>query len=151
MGGRAQLDGAGLGDRRSNPLGLRRRLVKAHGAVVQDWIKKNPATPQPKSSDLAVVFFETFSNEHPGMFPSSVTTTGADGKSVTTIEPVKTGSDIQSIFFDMWRADHPDVALTTFRATSSQRRRPASTPTSRLRTPSSSSTAWRPSGRTTRS
>ncbi len=84
---------------------------KAHGAVVQDWIKKNPATPQPKSSDLAVVFFETFSNEHPGMFPSSVTTTGADGKSVTTIEPVKTGSDIQSIFFDMWRADHPDVAL----------------------------------------
>ncbi len=84
---------------------------KAHDDVVKDWIKKNPATPQPKASDLAVVFFENFSNDHPGMFPSSVTTTGADGKSVTTIEPVKTGSDIQSIFFDMWRADHPDVAL----------------------------------------
>ena len=79
--------------------------------IVKDWIKKNPATPQPKASDLAVVFFETFSNDHPGMFPSSVTKTGADGKSVTTIEPVNSGSDIQSIFFDMWRADHPDVAL----------------------------------------
>jgi K+-transporting ATPase ATPase C chain len=40
-----------------------------------------------------------------------VTKTGADGKQVTEIEPVKTGSDIQSIFFDTWRADHPDVAL----------------------------------------
>jgi potassium-transporting ATPase KdpC subunit len=78
---------------------------------VKDWIKKNPATPQPKASDLAVLFFETFSNDHPGMFPSSVTKTGADGKPVTDIEPVSAGSDIQSIFFDMWRADHPDVAL----------------------------------------
>jgi len=84
---------------------------KAHDAVVQDWIKKNPATPQPKASDLAVVFFENFSNDHPGMFPSPVTKTGADGKSVTSIEPVNAGSDVQSIFFDMWRADHLDVAL----------------------------------------
>jgi K+-transporting ATPase ATPase C chain len=84
---------------------------KAHEDVVKDWIRKNPATPQPKASDLAVVFFETFSNDHPGMFPSSVTRTGADGRPMTTIEPVRTGADIQSIFFDMWRADHPDVAL----------------------------------------
>jgi potassium-transporting ATPase KdpC subunit len=85
--------------------------TKAHDAAVQDWIKKNPATLQPKASDLAVLFFETFSNDHPGMFPSSVTKTGADGKAVTDIEPVSAGSDIQSIFFDMWRTDHPDVAL----------------------------------------
>jgi K+-transporting ATPase ATPase C chain len=45
------------------------------------------------------------------MFPSSVTKTGSDGKPVTDIEPVAAGSDIQSIFFDMWRQDHPDVAL----------------------------------------
>jgi K+-transporting ATPase ATPase C chain len=85
--------------------------AKAHDDAVKDWIKKNPATPQPKASDLAVVFFESFSNDHPGMFPSSVTKTGADGKQVTEIEPVNSGSDIQSIFFDMWRADHPDIAL----------------------------------------
>ncbi len=85
--------------------------AKAHDDVVKDWFKKNPAAPQPQAKDLAVVFFESFSNEHPGMFPSLVTKTGADGKQVTEIEPVKTGSDIQSFFFDMWRADHPDVAL----------------------------------------
>ena len=39
--------------------------------VVQDWIKNNPATPQPKASDLAVVFFENFSNDNPGRFPSA--------------------------------------------------------------------------------
>ena len=27
------------------------------------------------------------------------------------MEPVKEGSDIQSIFFDMWRQEHPDVDL----------------------------------------
>jgi potassium-transporting ATPase KdpC subunit len=84
---------------------------KAHDDAVKAWIKKNPATPQPKASDLAVTFFEAFSNDHPGMFPSSVTKTGADGKPATSIEPVNAGSDIQSIFFDMWRSEHPDVAL----------------------------------------
>lgn len=85
--------------------------AKAHPAVVADWIKANPSTPQPKAADLAVVFFETFSKEIPGRFPSSVTKTGADGKPQTAIEPVKDGSDIQSIFFDMWRQDHPDAGL----------------------------------------
>jgi potassium-transporting ATPase KdpC subunit len=84
---------------------------KAHDDAVKEWIKKNPATPQPKASDLAVTFFESFSNDHPGMFPSSVTKTGPDGKPATSIEPVNTGSDIQSIFFDTWRSEHADVAL----------------------------------------
>jgi K+-transporting ATPase ATPase C chain len=84
---------------------------KSHDDAVKEWVKKNPTTPQPKPSDLAVPFFESFSNEHPGMFPSSVTKPGPDGKPTTSIQPVNTGSDIQSIFFDMWRAEHPDVAL----------------------------------------
>lgn len=86
--------------------------AKKHDDVVKEWIKNNPATPQPKAPDLAVVFFETYSKENPGTFPSAVTKNGADGKPVTDIEPVKEGSDIQSIFFDTWRQDHPDVALT---------------------------------------
>ena len=85
--------------------------AKQHADVVKHWVAANPATPSPKAADLAVVFFETFSAEHPGQFPSSVTHTGSDGKSVSAIEPVKDGADIQSIFFDMWRQDHPDVAL----------------------------------------
>ena len=84
---------------------------KSHQSVVDQFIKDHPDTPKPQASDLAVVFFENFSNEHPGMFPSVVTTTGADGKSTTTIEPVKDGSDIQANFFAQWRDDHPDVAL----------------------------------------
>src|SRR6201988_1155270 len=84
---------------------------KAHPDLVADWVKKNPATPQPKAADLAVLFFENFSQEHPGMFPSAVTQTGADGKSQTSIQPVKEGSDIQSTFFDMWRQEHADADL----------------------------------------
>ena len=45
------------------------------------------------------------------MFLSSATKAGPDGKPATTIEPVSAGSDIQSIFFDMLRQDHLDVAL----------------------------------------
>jgi potassium-transporting ATPase KdpC subunit len=57
-----------------------------------------------------VVFFEDFSKDHPGQFPSAITNQVA-GKTVTTIAPVRAGTDIQSTFFDMWRQEHPDVAL----------------------------------------
>ncbi len=86
--------------------------TKSHKAEVADWIKQNPGTPQPQPSDLAVMFFENFSKESPGKFPSAVTTQLAGGKTATAIEPVASGSDIQSIFFDMWRQDHADVDLT---------------------------------------
>lgn len=84
---------------------------KAHPAVVAQFIRDNPGTPRPNAADLAVVFFENFSKENPGRFPSAVTKTGADGKSVTGIEPVSEGTDIQSVFFDTWRQDHPDADL----------------------------------------
>jgi len=83
----------------------------ANAPVIAQFIKDNPGTPQPQPSDLAVVFFENFSKANPGRFLSAVTTNGADGKPVTNIQVVKDGSDIQSTFFDMWRQDHPDVAL----------------------------------------
>jgi potassium-transporting ATPase KdpC subunit len=84
--------------------------AKNHKAAVADWIKQNPATPQPQASDLAVLFFETFSKENPGRFPSAVTHQEG-GKTITTIEPVKDGTDIQSNFFDMWRQEHPAADL----------------------------------------
>ena len=85
--------------------------AKKHPALVAKWIKDNPGTPQPKAADLAVLFFDTFSGENPGRFPSAVTKAAADGKTQTTIEPVKDGADIQSIFFDMWRQEHPDADI----------------------------------------
>jgi len=85
--------------------------AKRHPATVAQWVKDNPTTPKPKAADLAVVFFKDFSNTNPGRFPSGVTKNGADGKPQTAMEPVKEGSDIQSIFFDMWRQEHPDADL----------------------------------------
>jgi K+-transporting ATPase ATPase C chain len=84
---------------------------RKHPALVAQFVKDNPATPQPKAADLAVVFFKDFSAANPGRFPSAVTKNGADGKPVTALEPVKEGSDIQSIYFDMWRQDHADAQL----------------------------------------
>ena len=43
--------------------------AKAHQDLVAKWIKDNPGTPKPQGADLAVVFFESFSKEHPGKFP----------------------------------------------------------------------------------
>jgi potassium-transporting ATPase KdpC subunit len=85
--------------------------AKKHPAIVAKWIKDNPGTSQPKAADLAVLFFETFSGENPGKFPSVVTHAAAGGKTQITIEPVKDGTDIQSIFFDMWRQEHPDADI----------------------------------------
>src|ERR1700736_2474588 len=84
---------------------------KAHPDLVAKWIKDNPSTPQPKAPDLAVLFFENFSQDHPGMFPSAITQTGADGKPQPSIQRAKRGSDIQSTFFDMWRQEHADADL----------------------------------------
>jgi K+-transporting ATPase ATPase C chain len=85
--------------------------TKVHPAAVAAWTKSNPAAPNPKPADLGVLFFETFSNEHPGRFPSAVKNVSADGRTQATIAPVDNGPDIQSIFFDMWRQDHPDADL----------------------------------------
>ena len=84
--------------------------AKSHADLVSNWVKANPGTPQPKAPDLAVVFFENFSKDSPGRFPSAVTET-KNGKSVTSIQPVKEGSDIQANFFDMWRQEHADADL----------------------------------------
>ncbi len=84
---------------------------KTHTKEVQQFIKDNPGTPNPQPPDLAVVFFDSFSKENPGKFPSAVQHQTKDGKTETVIEPVKDGSDIQSNFFDMWRQDHADADL----------------------------------------
>ena len=81
---------------------------EGHAEDVALWKKDNPSNPEPKPEDLAGIFFNSFSKEHPGKFPSWVTPEGSAEKK---IEPVAAGSDIQSIFFDMWRQDHPDADL----------------------------------------
>jgi potassium-transporting ATPase KdpC subunit len=84
---------------------------KGNPDVVARWIKDNPDNPEPKPEDLAVPFFTSYSAANPGTFPSPVEHKTADGQTEKKIEPVKEGSDIQSIFFDMWRQEHPDADL----------------------------------------
>lgn len=82
----------------------------AHADEVAQWKKDNPDNAEPKPEDLAGVFFASFSKENPGKFPGAVER-AQDGKTEKVIEPVGEGSDIQSIFFDMWRTDHPEADL----------------------------------------
>ena len=84
---------------------------KAHPAEVAQWVKDNPDNPELKPEDLAVPFFTSYSAAYPGTFPSPVEHKTDDGRTEKKIEPVKEGSDIQSIFFDMWRQEHPDADL----------------------------------------
>jgi K+-transporting ATPase ATPase C chain len=84
---------------------------EAHPQQVAEWIKDNPDTPEPKPEDLAVPFFTSYSKDHPGTFPSAVEHKTADGKAEKQTEPVKEGSDIQAVFFDLWLQANPDADL----------------------------------------
>ena len=83
----------------------------AHPNDVAQWKKDNPDNAEPKPENFAGVFFASYSKEHPGTFPSAVEAATAGGKTERKIEPVKQGSDIQAIFFDMWRQEHADADL----------------------------------------
>jgi potassium-transporting ATPase KdpC subunit len=85
-----------------------------HADEVAQW-KKDNNNPELKPEELppalAGIFFTSFSKEHPGTFPSAVEVATDDGKTEKKIEPVKEGSDIQGIFFDMWRQEHPTADI----------------------------------------
>lgn len=84
---------------------------KSHPKEVAAWVKVNPDTPQPQPTDIAAVFFKSFSDDHPGKFPSAVSHPAANGKTEMRIDLVSEGSDIQSALFDMWLTAHPKAAL----------------------------------------
>ncbi len=84
---------------------------KTHVKEVADWVKDNPATPEPKPADIAVAFFKSFSDEHPGKFPSAVDHPAANGKTEKKIDLVSDGGDVQSVFFDLWLQAHSAVEL----------------------------------------
>ena len=76
----------------------------AHPDDVAKWKSdNNNADPKPEdlAAGVAVAFFTSFSKDHPGMFPG-IAEYEKDGKTAKTIGPVKEGSDIQSLFFDLW-------------------------------------------------
>jgi potassium-transporting ATPase KdpC subunit len=87
------------------------RWQREHPAEVAAWKQANPDNTDPKSEDLAVPFFESYSRAFPGTWPSIVEHKTADGKTEKRIEPVKSGAEVQGVFFDRWRQEHPAVEL----------------------------------------
>jgi potassium-transporting ATPase KdpC subunit len=85
--------------------------AKMNPDLVKTFTKDNPAIPEPKAADLAVMFFKDFSLKHPGKFPALVTRTSPGGKPEKIIEWVNHGPEIQSIFFDMWWQEHPEADI----------------------------------------
>ena len=85
--------------------------MKDNPDAVAEWVKANPGTPTPNPDDVAVPFFVSYSDHHPGTFPSIVEEKPATGASTKSIQPRKDGTDIQSIFFDTWRQEHADADL----------------------------------------
>lgn len=81
---------------------------ETHPGEAAQWKTEHPQMSTPLPEDLAAAFFSSFSHEHPGHFPGGVS---AQEPSEKTIQPVATGTDIQAIFFDMWRQEHPDADL----------------------------------------
>ncbi|MBL8795438.1 MAG: potassium-transporting ATPase subunit C [Planctomycetia bacterium] len=89
--------------------GLAAAWVKAdplHADYVASWIKQNPSASESKLEELAVPFFISYSKAHPGTFPVAV-----EQKAEKLVQSIKKGIEIQSIFFDMWRQDHPQADL----------------------------------------
>jgi K+-transporting ATPase ATPase C chain len=82
----------------------------AHADEIAQW-KKDNNNREPKPEDLAGSFFASYSKDHPGTFPSAVEAAVEEGKAEKQIRPVNEGSDIQGIFFDMWRQEHPTTEL----------------------------------------
>lgn len=82
-----------------------------HPEIVDHWKKSNPSkTDEPKPEDLLGGFFESYVKAHPGTFPGVVEGKAADGSPTKTVQPVKDGSTIQALFFDMWLQDPANKA-----------------------------------------
>ena len=81
-----------------------------HPEVGSAWRAANPdAAGRPKPDDLAPFFFTSYAAAHPGTWPAA-TEVGKDGKKEKQIRPAKSGNEIQSIFFELWLAEHADAA-----------------------------------------
>jgi K+-transporting ATPase ATPase C chain len=75
------------------------------------WTKQNPGEEAPSNGDLVQPFFKSFSKKYPGEWPSLEDYETKEKDKRKRFGRVKQGSEIQAVFFDMWRQDNPDVPL----------------------------------------
>ncbi len=75
-----------------------------------EWKKQNPEKA-PTTADLGGGFFVIFSKTYPGEWPTLEEYETKDKEKRKKFIRVKESSEIQSVFFDMWRQDHPNTDL----------------------------------------
>jgi potassium-transporting ATPase KdpC subunit len=80
-------------------------------AEYQMWKKQNPDEEAPPNADLVKPFFQSFATKYPGEWPALEDYETKDKQKRKRLGRVKQGSDIQAVFFDMWRQENPDVPL----------------------------------------
>jgi K+-transporting ATPase ATPase C chain len=117
-------------DRFRGQPGIVAQWAKAHPALAQAWVKAEPAATvyvrewmaqhpaevsrqgaESTPEDMAASFFESQARSHPGKWLVIVEGQTSGGKTGKRVEPTSQGNDIQAVFFDMWRQDHPDLDL----------------------------------------
>lgn len=74
------------------------------------WRQVNPDKDSPEPAELAKPFFEGFLEDNAGFWPV-LEDDKVDEKTLKKIGRTREGAEIQSVFFDMWRQDHPEVPL----------------------------------------
>jgi K+-transporting ATPase ATPase C chain len=75
------------------------------------WKKQNPQEDAPPGADLVKPFFQGFARKHPGEWPALEDYETKDKQKRKRLGRVKQGSELQAVFFDMWRQDNPEVPL----------------------------------------
>jgi K+-transporting ATPase ATPase C chain len=95
----------------------------SRAVALAKWRGENPKIQNPNPEDLAVPFFVTFAEEYPGTWLAINEKKDAKGEGVKNAkgEAVKQvdliqyadedSGDIAAVFFDIWRQEHPNVAL----------------------------------------
>ncbi len=87
-------------------------------ALYAQWQKENPDLKAPTLGDLASGFFKSFSAAHPGYWPYlGDEQVKGEQKRKKFYKVKKAGevaadqNEVQAVFFDMWRQEHPKVDL----------------------------------------
>jgi K+-transporting ATPase ATPase C chain len=79
--------------------------------LYERWQTTQTYGAAPTAGELAQSFFDSFSTTYPGRWPVVVEEKTADGKTNKKLDRAKDGSEIQSVFFDMWRQEHAEAIL----------------------------------------
>jgi len=91
--------------------GLAEQWVKDNTEAVARWLDQKEGEGKAETAKAAKAFFQSFSKQHPGNWPTVEEIPGPDKKTIKQIKPVTEGPDIQAYLFDAWLQSHHDADL----------------------------------------